>query len=502
VTEAPSGSSERSHDERTNNNNELVRRTMSLPFAILALVESLILYSSLWAGAYIRFGGDLQSAHETIGSLAPRAALFAIVAVLALLSVGLYRSRQNARSIETLIRLVTAFAFAAFIDAAFYYFVPTLSTGRGAQALALVIGFLGLTATRGLFYAFAGHDRFKRNVLVLGFGANAAALARVCAHVVQPSFRIVGYLGMLGEEVADECVPVLPRCGPILGLVRDLRVDEIVVALDNRRSGTPTRELLDCRMAGVRVSEVLTFAERETGRIDLRSLYPSWFIYGAGFRQGMLQQALKRQFDIFASLALLVIALPLIAAGALAILIESRGKGGVFLRQQRVGKQGAVFEMLKLRSMVPLAERDGRAQWAAPNDPRVTRVGAFLRRFRIDELPQIFNILRGQMSFVGPRPERPSFVDLLSEQIPFYSDRHTVKPGLAGWAQLCYPYGASVEDARQKLQYDLFYVKNHTPMLDLLILLETLEVVLWGRGRSVHVVTGPTDETASKRHIA
>jgi sugar transferase (PEP-CTERM system associated) len=475
---------------------------MSFHFALLALVESAVLYGCLWTGAYLRFEGDLEAAHETIGALAPRAVLFAGIAIVALLSVGLYRSRQNVRFTGTLVRLGAAFVLAALIDAVVYYLVPTLSTGRGAQALALAAGFFSLIATRTAFYGFVGNDRFKRNILVYGCGETAAALARLCAAVGQTSFRIVGYLGTSGDEVNEECAPALARPERLLELVRERKIDEIVVALDNRRNGFPARELLDCRLAGIKVSEVLTFAEKETGRIDLRALHPSWLIYGGGFRQSSLHQTLKRQFDLLASLLLLVVALPLLAAGAAAILIESRGKGGVFLRQQRVGKHGKVFNMLKLRSMIPHAESDGRAQWAASNDPRVTRVGRLLRRFRIDELPQIINILKGEMSFVGPRPERPVFVDLLSEQIPFYHHRHSVKPGLAGWAQLCYPYGSSVEDARQKLQYDLFYVKNHSPILDLLILLETLEVVLWDRARAHHVVVAPARVVPASEHRA
>jgi sugar transferase (PEP-CTERM system associated) len=304
-------------------------------------------------------------------------------------------------------------------------------------------------------------------------------------------FRIVGYIGALGDDVNTDCRPLLPLPSGLLSLVREQKVDEIVVALDNRRNAFPVHELLECRLSGVKISDVVTFTERETGRIDLRSLYPSWFIYSGGFRHGFLQRIFKRQFDIVASSVLLLIAVPLMTLAAFALLVESRGKGALLLKQARVGQRGKVFHMLKLRSMVADAESDGRALWASANDPRVTRVGGFLRRFRIDELPQIINILKGEMSFVGPRPERPEFVETLSKQIPYYRERHAVKPGLAGWAQLCYPYGASVEDARQKLQYDLFYMKNHHPILDLLILLETLEVVIWGK---THFVPVPLDE--------
>jgi sugar transferase (PEP-CTERM system associated) len=358
-----------------------------------------------------------------------------------------------------------------------------------------------LLATRGVFHVLSGREKFKRNVLICGRGTTASELRRSCATTGRHGFRIVGYVGALGDDVNTDCRPLLPLSGGLLHLVREHKVDEIVVALDNRRNTFPMHELLECRLSGVKIWDVSTFTERETGRIDLRSLYPSWFVYGGGFRQGVLQRIFKRQFDIVAGSILLLVAVPLLTLAAVALLIESRGKGAVLLRQARVGRLGKAFYMLKLRSMVADAESDGHALWAAANDPRVTRVGGLLRRFRIDELPQIINILKGEMSFVGPRPERPEFVDILSKQIPYYRERHAVKPGLAGWAQLCYPYGASVEDARQKLQYDLFYMKNHHPILDLLILLETLEVVIWGK---THLVPVPLNESEDleERRIA
>jgi sugar transferase (PEP-CTERM system associated) len=370
-------------------------------------------------------------------------------------------------------------------------------------AIALGIALVGLVATRTLFHSLFEKDRFKRNILVIGHGKTAASLANVCVSLGQRSFLLVGYVGVLGEQASRECVPLLSGDKPILDLVRDLEIDEIVVAMDNRRERFPTRELLDCRFDGMRITEAVTFIERESGRINLQALNPSWLIFGGGFRQGGFHRAWKRTFDIVASLMLLPVALLLVAIGAVAIFVESGGKGEVLLRQRRVGLDGRVFEMLKLRSMVPDAESDGEARWSTAGDPRVTRVGALMRRLRIDELPQIFNILKGEMSFVGPRPERPEFVRDLGHQIPFYAERHCVKPGLTGWAQLCYPYGSSLEDAQQKLQYDLFYVKNYSPMLDLLVLVETLEVVIWGKSRPVIDSSERTAEDAApQRKIA
>lgn len=458
---------------------------MRILLIYLASLEFTLAIAAFYAGAYLRFGGDLESEGESVLSLAPQAMLFSLLLLTALVSVGMYRARNRMRFSEVAVRLATAFPLAAIGGATLSYMIPTLSTGRGLLVLGLLISFPALAVTRVVFNRFSHSDRFKRNVLVYGHGPSAAALSRLCEVFGHNTFRLVGYLGVHGKNGSPACVPLLQRGESLLQVTRDHEVDEIVIAMDELRNNFPARELLDCRVQGVRVSEALSFIEKETGQIDLRSLRPSWLIFGSGFRQGFVQTALKRLFDLCAALSLLAVTWPLMAIATFAILVESRGKGGVLYRQERVGFRGAVFPMLKLRSMVPDAEGDGHAQWAAKNDPRVTRVGTLIRRFRIDELPQIINILRGEMSFVGPRPERPEFVRELCKQIPFYAERHCVKPGLAGWAQISYPYGSSVADAKHKLQYDLFYVKNHNLALDLLILIETLEIVLWGKARHV-----------------
>jgi sugar transferase (PEP-CTERM system associated) len=241
-------------------------------------------------------------------------------------------------------------------------------------------------------------------------------------------------------------------------------------------------EFLDSRLAGNDILELTSFLERETGKVRLDVLNPSWIIFGEGFRASQLERWLERGFDILASMALLIIALPLMVGTALAIKIEEGWDSPVLYRQRRVGQHGRLFDVLKFRSMSVDAEKGGRAVWATKDDPRVTRVGAWIRKTRLDELPQLFNVLRGEMSFVGPRPERPEFVEQLEERIPYYRERHTVKPGITGWAQLCYPYGSSERDALEKLQYDLYYVKNRSLLFDLAILVQTVEVVLWGKG--------------------
>jgi sugar transferase (PEP-CTERM system associated) len=259
-------------------------------------------------------------------------------------------------------------------------------------------------------------------------------------------------------------------------------VAEVVVAMDDRRRGFPISELLQCRLSGIDVTELLTFLERETGRVRLDILHPTWMIFGEGFRRDPVRRISARALDLAASLAVLTLSLPVMLLAVIAIKIEEGWRAPVFYRQRRVGLLGREFELLKFRSMRPDAEKDGQARWAVKRDPRVTRVGAFIRTTRIDELPQILCVLRGQMSFVGPRPERPEFVRELAERIPYYVERHCVKPGLTGWAQLCYAYGASEQDALEKLQYDLYYIKNHTLLFDLAIVLQTVEVVCLGKG--------------------
>jgi sugar transferase (PEP-CTERM system associated) len=266
-----------------------------------------------------------------------------------------------------------------------------------------------------------------------------------------------------------------------MSVVEKYAIDDIVIAVRERRGGgLPLKELLECRLKGVKISELPTYIEREYRQVLLESINASWMVLGDGFSQGLLRSLVKRLFDLIASTALLVLTLPVLLITALCIFLESGSP--VFYRQQRVGQGGRVFTIYKLRSMKNDAEGDGTPCWATANDERTTRVGRLIRKLRIDELPQIINVFKGEMSFIGPRPERPFFVDQLEKQIPYYSLRHSVKPGITGWSQVRYPYGASIDDSIEKLQYDLYYVKNHCLFLDLIILIDTVEVVLWGKG--------------------
>ena len=270
---------------------------------------------------------------------------------------------------------------------------------------------------------------------------------------------------------------------PLVQYAEEKDIDEIVLSVDDRRQGgLPAKDLLDCKMSGIDILDMVSFFERRTGKIRLDILYPSWLYLSEGFHESTFRRMIKRIFDIAAVLVLLPIAIPLMLLLSVAILVESKGRGGVLYKQTRVKQDGVLFQIYKYRSMVPDAEQDGVVRWASKNDSRITRVGSVMRGLRLDELPQLFNVLKGDMSFVGPRPERPEFVEQLADKIPYYEERHRVKPGLTGWAQIRYPYGESADDALEKLQYDLYYVKNYSIYLDMLILLQTAEVVMLGKG--------------------
>ena len=294
-------------------------------------------------------------------------------------------------------------------------------------------------------------------------------------------FSVVGYVGMNDGAAA---VPNAVNRADIANLpahVVRLGASEVVLALEERRNALPLPDLLRVKTTGVHVNDLSSFLERETGRVDLDSLNPSWLIFSDGFSSGRrLSSAGKRLFDIVVSLAILLLSAPLVLLTAMLVKLESPGPA--LFRQRRIGLYGQPFEILKLRSMRLDAEVGGVAVWAQKDDPRVTRIGHIIRKLRIDELPQAWSVLKGEMSFVGPRPERPQFVADLEARLPYYAERHMVKPGITGWAQINYPYGASIEDARQKLEYDLYYAKNYTPFLDVLILLQTMRVILWPEG--------------------
>lgn len=445
---------------------------------LLWLVDILLLVGANEISWRLRAGQidiDPGSFAERLG---PHAA-FAAVIVLSMISVGVYgadslRSMRfaAARLLVAISLGVIALSFVDFLVAGEHYWRSTLAY---SMAFAIVL----LILNRLLLSGLLGTSAFRRRVLVLGAGRRAQRL-RELGERPQSGFVIVGYVAMseahplVEEAIARSAINNLTR------FVENLGVSEVVLAIEERRNALPLKDLLRIKTAGVHVNEFSSFLERETGRVDLDTVNPSWLIFSDGFSSGrMLSSAAKRLFDILASALLLVLTAPLILLFALIVKLDS--KGPAFYRQSRVGLFGENFDVIKLRSMRSDAESAG-AQWASRDDPRITRVGRLIRKTRIDELPQAWTVLKGEMSFVGPRPERPEFVAGLEEQLPFYAERHMVKPGITGWAQINYPYGASIDDSRNKLEYDLYYAKNYTPFLDLLIILQTLRVVLWHEG--------------------
>jgi sugar transferase (PEP-CTERM system associated) len=332
------------------------------------------------------------------------------------------------------------------------------------------------------FLRLVGDSPFKRRVLVYGAGRRAAPIANLRRSSDQRGFVVVGFVRPPGEELAAPMERLICLDGKLLDLCERHDIDEVIVAMDERRQTFPIRDLLDCRLAGIDVTDLVTFLERETGRVRIDVLNPSWLIFGHGFKRGSIRLQSARAFDLLAALTLLVLTLPVVLVTALAIKLEDGWRAPLFYQQERVGFAGRVFKLLKFRSMRIDAEAAGQALWAQKNDSRVTRVGAVIRKLRIDELPQVLNVIKGEMGLVGPRPERPQFVRQLTEKIPYYVERLSVKPGITGWAQLCYPYGASEQDALEKLQYDLYYIKNGNLLFDIAILVQTAEVVLMGNG--------------------
>jgi len=460
--------------------------------AALAVVEALVFFGAMLLAFRVRFGTWYPITSTVSGNalsvsgntLWICAAVFGAANLISLLAFGLYSSRQRARTFGVFVRLVMAVAAAGVVTAAVFYSVPDLLLGRGVLALSSFFSLIGAGLCRGVSRLVVDESLFKRRVLVYGVGQRTAAIVGLRRRSDRRGFEILGFVQPTGET-ASPSVPaerILDASGGILELCTRLDIQEIVVAMEDRRRGFPILGLLECRLAGVDVTELLTFLERETGRVRIDVMNPSWMIFGDGFRRDPLRLFSSRMLDLVASGILVLVSLPVMLLTIVAIKLEDGWRAPIFYGQARVGLGERTFTVLKFRSMRTDAERDGQAQWAQKSDPRVTKVGNVIRKLRIDELPQILNVLAGHMSFVGPRPERPQFVAELSQKIPYYVQRHCVKPGITGWAQLCYPYGSSEQDALEKLQYDLYYIKNNTLLFDLAILVQTAEVVFMGKG--------------------
>jgi sugar transferase (PEP-CTERM system associated) len=408
--------------------------------------------------------------------------IFAGMLTLCAAAMGLYNARLREQVLGLAVRLGMAALAACVVLSLLTLLSPAFEITPLRLAAALVVAITGDFLLRFVYANVLREDLFQRRVLVYGAGRQAASISNLKRRSDRVGFLIVGYLSADGGVPAVPADRLIEAPGDLVGFCDENNIDEIVVAMDDRRRAFPVHDLLQCRLHGVQIVELLSFLERETGKVRLDVLNPSWMIFSEGFRRSLLREFTGRLLDIVAALVLLAVAWPFMLLTVLAIKLEDGLKAPVFYRQSRVGFRGRQFDVLKFRSMETSAESDGIARWATPGDARVTRVGSLIRKARIDELPQLFNVLKGDMRFVGPRPERPEFVDRLAERIPYFRERHCVKPGLTGWAQLCYPYGASEADSLEKLQFDLYYIKNRTLLFDLAILVQTVEVVLLGKG--------------------
>nr|WP_229428055.1 TIGR03013 family XrtA/PEP-CTERM system glycosyltransferase [Massilia soli] len=449
-------------------------------------VEVLVLVGAAYAGAAVRFLGlEDGGAVPGIDHFFMSALAFAAAIIFSMSAMGMYQLNFSEGLRNPFFnKLMPSFAIGFVLLTLLFYVAPEIQIGRGLLLVVFLIAGVGILVARTIFFKTSELRFLESRILFIGSGA----LAKECADLAMQDtsyhkYDIAGFIPMPQEDllVPADRLMTMKEGHSLAWVAQSHNVKEIVVSVENRRSGFPIQELLDCKLQGIKVTDAATFFERETCQIRVDSLQPSWLVFGGGFDQSFVRAFMKRSFDLICSGAILLATFPVMMITALLIYIEDRGP--IFYQQERVGKDGNSFNVLKFRSMGIHAEKGGQPQWAAQNDPRVTRVGNFIRKTRIDELPQILNVFKGEMSFVGPRPERPYFVEQLAEVVPYYNVRHSIKPGITGWAQVRYGYGSSAEDALQKLQYDLYYVKNNSLFLDILILIDTLKVVLFRSGR-------------------
>jgi len=451
---------------------------------ILILVEAIALYFSVYAGIEMRFYNDADR-EAAIASLEPiqyKALIYSVVMLISMTAMGLHTRNVVDDFAGLMIRIFLSFGVGFLVISLVYYIYPQFFLGRGVVGFTFAISFVVILFTRTIHQNLDNHSIFKRKLLVIGAGTIGKLLEDRILSANKQGYEIVGFIDIDDNETLVSSENILHIESTLFDLCLDYDIDEIVLAMDDRRKGFPLSSLLECKMKGIVVLDAIDSLERITGHIELEALHPSTVIFSDGFTNAVSISYAKRLFDIVASLLILIIASPIMIVTAFFIWLSSFGRDPILYRQVRLGLCDAPFNVLKFRSMTTDAEKNG-AQFAQKNDSRVTRIGAFIRKTRIDELPQIINVLKGDMSFIGPRPERPQFVLGFEKNIPHYSLRHTVKPGITGWAQICYPYGETEEDTRNKLQYDLYYIKNYSLFLDMTIMFQTVQVVLFGKGR-------------------
>jgi sugar transferase (PEP-CTERM system associated) len=443
-------------------------------------LESVFIGGMVILGAYLRFLSDPASFHH-YEYLILKALLIVACVQLSLYYFDLYDLKAFRSNMELGIRLLQSLGVSSILLAFLYYVFPLLIIGRGIFFISL--GFMGVVVVswRIIYNHILKTRQLDQRIMIIGSGPLAQNIAKEIVEGMDTGFKVIGFITEDPDRIGEKLVnpSIIGDQSQILDIATKERVDRIIVAIEERRGKFPDAQLLECKMRGIAVEEGIEFYEHLTGRLQVESLRPSSLIFSDGFKKSKLTIWMKRVSGFSLSLIGLILLSPLILIISILIKIDSRGP--VFYKQERVGERGKIFKLLKFRSMVEEAEANGPV-WAEQDDKRVTRVGRWMRKWRIDEIPQMFNVLKGDMSFVGPRPERPFFVEKLRKEIPFYDQRFSVKPGVTGWAQIKYPYGASNKDALEKLKYDLYYIKNLSLLYDLIIIFETIKVVLFRKG--------------------
>ena len=464
---------------------QVFNQYVSVKGLLLMVVEASLIVLSLVCAVELRFWNNPAEAlfYFSLPDFAVQTTVVVFVCMACFYYNDLYDLSTGYSVVEWVLRVEQSLGAASLLLGLLYFMFPGLLLGRGVFIIGMVLVTVLVILGRKLLDKAWQLTAPTQRVVILGTGQMALELARELTRRSDLGVQLEGFVGGSGSRGEGEKIfgfPVLGPASEMETIAKARAISKIIVALEDRRGTLPTRELVTLRVQGVRVEEAASALSGLTGRVSLRAIRPSWFVFSDGFHRSKWNDLLKRILDLVAGILGLMVSLPVMILVALAVRLDS--KGPIIYRQRRVGGMGRCFDVLKFRSMRSDAEQENGAQWASENDPRVTRVGRFLRKFRLDELPQFYNVIRGEMSFVGPRPERPYFVEELRKTIPYYDERHSVRPGITGWAQVQYPYGSTIEDAFNKLEYDLFYLKNMSLMFDLAIIFRTVQIVIGGRG--------------------
>lgn len=455
--------------------NSIISKNMILVFG-----DIVIGFLSFYAGFSVRFYyGEVFSLSQ-YAPLLPRAVVFSICIVFVSFLMDLYGIGKGEGRKEIFLKILFTGVFVFMTLAAIYYFIPSIQVGRGILFIAICISIMMQSIWHITFsFGLKKIPGVAKNVLILGTGSVAKTLGSLI-DTPKSNLVLAGYVNCGNEPVLVPQEHVVGNGESLLDIALKKKAHKIIVSLTQRRGVLPVKDVLTCKLKGIEIIDGLSFYEQMSGKLLIENVNPIWFIFSDGFRVTIFRRYFKRAFDIVIATLGLVISLPFLLIIPMLIKLDSRGP--VIFKQERVGEGEKVFTLYKFRTMIDEAEKDTGPVWSQENDKRITRLGRFLRRSRLDEIPQLFNVIRGDMSFIGPRPERPFFVESLKKQIPYYSERYCVKPGITGWAQVRYKYGDSVEDAIEKLKYDLYYIKHFSFFLDFLIILDTIKVIFFGRG--------------------